>query len=305
VRYRALAAAAAAAALAAQLVRERAKETRAAWPDAAQVPYAPSAAAVPYVSLGYRELAADLMWMRVLAYLGGTTDTADGTRALVEATIALDPWFKRAYDGGLAIESATHGVDNDAHLAAVSILERGMARFPLEWKYPYGIGQIYVVDLITTDPAEKRAWTEKGVAMLERALRLESTPPAAAALAAHLQQTLGRREAAIKVLRDKIALTEDPRKRSLLFAELAKLEEGDVSSLAIAMLEEERVFMRRWLDARPTLPRTMFVVLGARRGQYLPPEALAVDRDLIGTHTEEALEPLYEPAPAPAPAPLP
>jgi hypothetical protein len=303
VRYPALLAAAAAAAVAAQLVREVAKDTRASWPDATQVPYAPSAAAAPYVSLGYRELAADLMWMRVLAYLGGETDTAAGMRALVEATLALDPWFKRAYDGGLAIESATHGVDNDAHLAAAAILERGMQRFPLEWKYPYGIGQIYIVDLITTDPAQKRAWTEKGVAMLERALRLESTPPAAAALAAHLQQELGRREAAIKVLRDKIALTEDPRARRPLLEQLAKLENADSASLAAAFLQDERAFRREWLGARPRLPRTLYVLLGNPRDPYLPPAALAIERDLIGTNAPEELEPLTDPEPAPAPAP--
>ena len=304
-RYAGLAAAAVAAATAAQLVREQVVEVRRTWPEATRVPYAPSATAAPYVTLGYRELGADLMWMRTLAYLGDDIDTADGMRALVEATIALDPWFKRAYDGGLAIESASKGVDNAAHLASVSILERAMVRFPSDWKYPYSIGQIYLVDLITTDPAEKRAWTERGLAMLERALRLPGTPAQVAALAAHLQKTLGRREAARQLLWDKIALTNDPSQRRILIRDLAELEQRDATELAIALYDERQAFEREWRAARPLLPALLYVHLGDRRDPYAPPAALATDRDLLGTDTVEPVEPLFEPEPPPAPPPAP
>src|SRR5690242_15524437 len=124
--------------IAGRFVRAAAMDVRAAWPQTVQVPYAPSAGAAPYVTLGYREVAADLMWIRTIAYLGGKTDTSDGVRDLVEATLSLDDHYATAYDiGGLAIESANFGVDNDSHLEAISIFERGMKVFPDRWKYPY------------------------------------------------------------------------------------------------------------------------------------------------------------------------
>jgi hypothetical protein len=305
VRHVALTAAALAAAVSAQVLREHATGLRASWPSEATVPYAPSPAAARYVSLGYRELAADLMWMRILAYLGGSTDTADGIEALVEGTLALDPHFKRAYDGGLAIESATHGVDTDAHLAALAVLDRAMATFPDEWKFPYLAGQIYVGELFFSAPERKPEWTERGIMMLERAVRMPGTPAGAAALASHLHQTLGRHEAAIKVLEDKIVLVNEPAAKRLLLDKLAALKQTDAAVLAIAMLDERDASRRDWLASRPQLPFVTYLLLGKARDPYAAPEDLAVERDLIGTDVKEPVEPLVDPEPAPEPDPEP
>jgi hypothetical protein len=299
-----VAVAAIAAIIGARLVADAARDLRAGWPATATAPFAPSPEAAPFLSLGYREAVADLMWIRMLSYLGGTSDTADGVHALVETTLALDPYYRPGYDvGALAIQSASQGAGNAAHLAAISVLERGMKVFPQEWQYPFLAAQTYLAELIPADDAERRAWTEKGVLLMERAVRLPGAIERAAITAAHFQEKLGRHELAVKHLEEMILIAQSDDARNQLIAELARLQDRDAADLQIAMIEARRGFVEEWYATRPALPASMYILLGARRNPYLPPSALAVDRDLIGTNPPDFLEPLFDDAPAPAPAP--
>ena len=155
----------------ARVARETAKSERAA-AAIEDAPYAPTPEAAPYVALGYRELAADLMFLRLRGYFGGVDSTADGIDGLVEAIVALDPNYHRVYEYGAgAITLANHGVDNAANLRAIAVLERGAAAFPDDYHLPYLAGLIYAQDLVTDDPAQRRAWDETGTLLVESAIR--------------------------------------------------------------------------------------------------------------------------------------
>ena len=49
----------------------------------ADEPYAPAPGTAPLVTLGYRELGADLLYLRLTGYFGGQENTANGIAALV------------------------------------------------------------------------------------------------------------------------------------------------------------------------------------------------------------------------------
>src|SRR5215831_3605760 len=66
----------------------------------ADEPYAPAPDTAPLVTLGYRELFADLLFLRLKGYFGGSESTADGIAGLSEAILALDPRFHRFYEWG-------------------------------------------------------------------------------------------------------------------------------------------------------------------------------------------------------------
>ena len=84
-------------------------------------PYAPTPAAAPIVTLGYRELAADLLFVRLVGYFGSPDNEAHAMASLGEAIAALDPQFQRPYElAGVAITAAKRGVDNAAHLPSMS-----------------------------------------------------------------------------------------------------------------------------------------------------------------------------------------
>ena len=260
----------------------------------ADEPYAPAPDSAPMVALGYRELFADLLFLRLKGYFGGSESTADGIAGLVEAIVALDPHFHRVYEwGARAITLASRGVDNTAYRRAVAVLEAGTEQFPDDWKLPYLAREIYTQDLQTTDPAQRRAWDERGTLLTESAIRKPNAPIEAATWAATMRTRLGQHQRAVDGLREMLLTTDDEHARARLLGKLADLERGAATEIASELLEARHRFETAWRTARPAVPASMYVLIGAplRPGFDLGDLATG-GRDLVGAQTVERLEPL-------------
>ncbi len=257
-------------------------------------PFAPSPGAAPFVSLGYHELAADLLFIRLTGYFGGEQSTADAVAALTEAIVALDPQFHRIYDfGANAMTIARYHVTQDTYLRAIAILERGAAEFPQDWKLPWLAGQIYTQDLKTDDPAQRRVWDEKGTLLVESAIRKPGAPADAAQWAAIMRTKLGQHERAVTGLREMVLLTNDEKTRKNLIDQLAEIEHSDAQAIDLEVTLERNRFVKAWLADRPTLPPTMYVLLGPQLGASFDMTDLATGgRDLVSSQQAEPLEPL-------------
>lgn len=255
-------------------------------------PYAPAPATAPLVTLGYRELVADLLFLRLKGYFGGSETTANGIAGLVEAIVALDPQYHDAYEwGARAITLAQRGVDNAAYLRALAVLEAGGRAFPTDWKLPFLAGEIYTQDLQTTDPAQRRAWDEQGTLLTESAIRKPNAPAEAATWAATMRTRLGQHQRAVDGLREMLLVTSDTKARARLLDKLAELEHSSASELASELLDERKQFEARWLATRPTVPLATYLLIGAP----LPPRfdlASFANREIVGADAPEKLEPL-------------
>jgi hypothetical protein len=260
----------------------------------ADEPYAPAPDTAPMVALGYRELFADLLFLRLKGYFGGRENTARGVAGLVEAIVALDPQYHRIYEwGARAITLAERGVDNDAYQRAIAVLEAGGQQFPDDWKLPYLEGEIYTQDLQTRDPAERRAWDERGTLLTESAIRKPNAPAEAATWAATMRTRLGQHQRAVDGLREMLLVTNDDAARARLLTKLADLERTSASELGSELLDARKAFQSAWLAARPTVPASMFVLIGAPLSTRFDLATLATGgRDLVGTHAIERVEPL-------------
>lgn len=278
----------------ARLARGFATDSRGA--DGMTRPYAPSPNAAPIVSLGYRELLADLLFARMLGYFGSQGNEASAIAELAEAIAALDPVFRRNYDvGPIAMTAAASGVDNNIHLRAIALLQRASEEFPSAFRYPNLAGQIYLVDLQTTDPALRRTWDEKGALLLESAARKPNAPADAGLQAAILQTRFGQQQRAIEKLRELILITDDKAAGEKLVAKLVELTNDEGSEIAAELFEGRRAFEREWLEKRPAVPATYYVLFGAPLGTTFDLAALATGHEVIGTHTFERLDPPTDP----------
>ena len=275
--------------LAARNLGAEAREQRATWPAIADEPYAPSPEAAPFVTLGYREVAADLLWIRALGYFGGDGATSPGVRNLVAAIVALDPRFEEAYVwSSLAMQSITMQLTNDDLFAVIAILEGGMRQFPDNYRLPMRVGEIYARGLKTDDPEQQKRWKAEGARYLSRAVRLPDAPKGLGTYVAHLQTEVGQREQAIRDLRELITYTTNTNHRDRLVKKLAALTNQPSEGIAYELDVERTRFQDAWRRDRPELPATMFVVLG-------PPLPAAFDlRDLAADPSErvEPIEPL-------------
>ena len=288
-RSRLLTAIAAFAALgAADATRVIGNDIRSKWSIVPEAPYAPSAAAAPFLVAGYREFAADLLWIRTVGYSSSGEDSSDGDAALVDAIDALDPRYEEIYKSGAArITLAKYGVNEQSFLEAARLLEQGSRLFPDNWKYPFDAGQIYVLDLAflkkKDDPQRERAYNELGVHWLEHAVRLPGAPASAATLAATMQSKMGRTQQAIDSLRTIILTTDSEDLRHRLYEQLAKLEHQSEGDLRFTLREERKAFLDLWQHDRPALPASMYLLLGPHANPSVDIADFVSIRDLIGT----------------------
>ena len=233
--------------------------------DATEAPFAPSPGAAPIVFVGYREAAADLLWVRLLGYWGSREADAAGIADLVDAIVALDPQYHRIYvTGAHAMQLADHGVTQETFMRSLRVLERGMKEFPDDYRIPLLAGEIYTGDLRTDDPAQRRAWDEKGTSLIEAAIRKPGAPADLGTYVAHMQSKLGHQQRAIANLREMILLTRDVEARKQLIAKLAQLENADAAEVASEMYEEKRHFEEQWQHDRPALRESMYLLVGPR-----------------------------------------
>jgi len=248
-----------------------------------ELPFAPSVGAAPLLSLGYREAAADLLYVRMLAYFTSDESVGAGVANLAEAVATLDPHFHRVYDTGAnAAMLAKHGVDQAVYQRAIELLERGVHAFPADWRLPYLAGQIYTQDLKTEDPAQQRTWDEKGTLLIESAIRKPGAPVRIATWAATMRTKLGQHERAVAGLRELLLVTPAGSTRERLIASLADLEKRDAASVGAEVLAERSKFERKWRRERPRISATIYTLLGP----HLQPGFDMVDlatggRDLI------------------------
>lgn len=259
-------------------------------------PYTPSPSAAPFVSLGYREAFADVLFVRLLGYFSDENSSGPAVASLAEAIVTLDPKFHRVYElGANAMTIARHNVDQSVYLRATALLDKGMHAFPQDWRLPYFAGQIYTQDLETSDPEQRRTWDERGTLLIESAIRKPGAPPTAAHWAAMMRTKLGQHERAVENLKEMILLTNDKAARDRMIEQLARLEEQDSAALA-AELETSRLkFVKQWRNERRTVPATFFVLLGKRLEPGFDLGDLATGgRDLIGAEQPEPLEPLND-----------
>lgn len=266
----------------------------------AGTPYAPTPGAAPIVALGYRELAADLLLVRLIGYFGSEDNDASGIADLAEAIVALDPSYRRVYElGSVAMTSAHRGVDNSIHLRAIALLETAARAYPTSWNYPKLAGEIYLVDLKTNDPVQRRAWDEEGSRLLETASRKPGAPATSAMVAATLQSRLGQHQRAVDNLRETLLLTSDDQARAQIIAKLAELTKADSAELAAEVMEERHTFVDQWQAQRPTVTPSMYILVGPPLARGFDLTDLATGgHDVVGSQGFERLEPVTD-SPAP------
>ncbi|MBA3540936.1 MAG: hypothetical protein H0T79_15090 [Deltaproteobacteria bacterium] len=271
-----------------------------------EAPYAPSPTTAPFVSLGYREVTADLLFIRLIGYLGNADTSAIATAELTEAIIALDPKFYDVYEyGAIAMMIGKRDVTREIYLRAIAVLERGAKEFPNDYKLPFLAGQIYTNELKTDDPIQRRAWDEAGTLLVESSLRKPGAPATVATWAATMRTRFGQRERAIAGLREMILMTSDDQARQRLLEKLAEIDDKDADAIRQELLEMRSVFLKRWMTERPAISATMFVLIGPRPSPRFDMADLATGgRDLYGADEPPPLEPLVDPPLPPPPAPV-
>ncbi len=185
--------------------------------SAVEALYLPSGRFVEEASLQYRNLAADLLWFRMVQYYGGyrlgENDLAYFNH-LVDVITDLDPQFTFAYIlGALIIAEDLGRVDQ-----GIRFLEKGLAANPSDWRLPFELGFLHYV--YGRDFA-------KAADCFQTAARRPGADPIAARFAAFVAGRAGHAETSIAMWEELARASDNRYIRELAGRYIEKLRRGE------------------------------------------------------------------------------
>jgi hypothetical protein len=176
--------------------------------------YLPSGKFAQQISLGYREIAADVVWLNAVQYYG---DFRKGNhdlryfRGLIDIVTALDPHFIFAYVFGALVVSEDLGAFDEG----MEILKAGIAENPTSWKLPFEIGFLNFVN--RRDQAVAARY-------FELASKMPGAPEYAKRFAAFVYSKAGDDASSIRLWEEYVRHADDPLLKELAERYIAKLK---------------------------------------------------------------------------------
>ncbi|OLB56494.1 MAG: hypothetical protein E6K58_04615 [Nitrospirae bacterium] len=191
---------------------------------AEELSYLPKGEYLKLAVLGYRQLAADLIWLKAVQHLGEKAQTHAGYLSAYHAVDVLtdvDPTFVAAY----LVTGSVLGVWAGLPRESIALLTKGMRHHPDVWQLPFYVGYDYFYEL--GDPV-----------MAARYFRMAAVLPGAPdylpRLAARMTVEVGDPQAALEFLQRLYQQTEDEKVRQGLSRRMKEV----IAERDIRFLEE-------------------------------------------------------------------
>lgn len=197
---------------------------RPAMARAAELTYLPKGEYLKVAVLGYRQIAADLIWLKAVQHLGERKQTAEGylwAYRAVDVLTDLDPQFTMAYQAAGTILGVWAGRVQES----IAILTKGMRHNPEVWQLPFLVGYDYFYELCDTASAAP---------YLQVASQLPGAPGYLPKLAARMTVESGDPDAALEFLKRLYDQVEDERLREPLTQRMKEV----IAERDIRFLEE-------------------------------------------------------------------
>ncbi|MSP62478.1 MAG: hypothetical protein EXR72_19520 [Myxococcales bacterium] len=212
-------------------------------------------------SLGHRQLAADLIFLRTLLYFSTQLAKAknyDWLERHLDAVNELDPDFRAPYVFGIrATMYNGNTITNQMVFASTHFGEAGLLRFPRDWELAFAVGCNYIFELDTNDPKQKEKWRRIGVGYVRRAA-LHGGPAWLSGVASRIMTQDGETDAAIRYLEETYLTARDEPTREHVRRLLVAKHKGNLGRLIAA----QEAFNSGWQAAAPYAPSDFYVLLG-------------------------------------------
>ncbi len=226
--------------------------------------YLPRASSLRVLSVDHGELAADLVFIRAVIYVGSELQQKGSGRWLekyLNTITALDPTWRMPYRwAGVVTMYNGQPITNREVLLSSRFLELGMAQFPNDWEMAFMLGCNYLFELQTHDPAQKAEWRKSGAEWIRHAALVGGAPPWVPLLAATIMRQEGEEDAAVRHLEQVYVSTQDESTRREVRNRLVGLH----AKIDLAREARERqAFDRLRKQTMPYVSADMWVAIGA------------------------------------------
>jgi len=177
--------------------------------------YLPSGKFMEQVSLGYNQIAADMIWFSAVQYYGGFRKFEHDLayfEGLIDLVTDLDPHFIFPYIFGAMVLSQ----DMDSFDAGIGILRKGMHHNPTRWELPFEIGFLSFIDARDHDMAAR---------YFDLASRMPGAPDRTRSFAAFVYSRAGHDQLSIRMWEELKETTDSPYMKELAERYLEKLRQ--------------------------------------------------------------------------------
>lgn len=203
-----------------------------AWPQRRfeQLMYVPTGRHLKALTLGFSNLAADVLWIKAIGYFGGhalSDREYPWLHHILDQVTTLDPSFKYPYlFGGIVL-----AVERESAEESIALLTKGMTQYPGEWRYPFYIGFNAFYHL--HDP-------ERAALFMRHAASLPGSPEYVPRLAASLMAESGRVAAAVLFLETMAEGSRSESERANIRRKIEALRAGRIPESLKGFLSGQR-----------------------------------------------------------------
>jgi hypothetical protein len=234
--------------------------------DTKETLYVPDTRTTRLTFLGYDQAAADVMWLRTVAYFARkfTSDRQyHWLPHFVDQVIALDPKFRRVYHwAGASVLYGQRFTDNNVRLSN-RFYEAALTQYPEDSEAALRLGLNYYVEMKGNSPEERERFKEKGAQYIEMAANMPGAPQRTRQLAAGIYSRRGDSALAVQSLLQMLESTEDADQRAWIRERITELEgSGSGSELALQV----EAFEGRRKSTFPYLTPAFYLLIDAHAG---------------------------------------
>jgi hypothetical protein len=179
--------------------------------------YLPSGRFVKQASLGYDEIASDMVWFQAVQYYGGFAQGQHDLAyfaGLIHIVNQLDPHFVFPYVFGAVVLAQ----DLNSFDRGIEVLKRGMEQNPTAWDFPFEIGFLYYT--VARDEASAAHY-------FELAGKMPGGGDRARRFAAFVYAKGGHRETSMRMWEEIARSSDEPFMRELAKHYLQQLQRGE------------------------------------------------------------------------------
>jgi hypothetical protein len=195
------------------LLQQRIDAQRGTFQKIEEFSYLPSGPYLRVAALEYREVAADILWLQAIQFVGGKDPSGLGYEwfyGVLDRVTDLDPRFTYVYQfGGIVLSVLSDHVE-----LSNAILEKGLQNSPDSWQIPFHLGFNYIYHL--HDPL-------KAARYMEKASNIEGHPSYLPLLTARLYSAGEDPKTALAFLEGMYRTTRDEKVKEALVKRMEKL----------------------------------------------------------------------------------
>ena len=231
----------------------------------AEVLYVPHLQTIEFLTLNYKQAAADILWLRTIQYFAKHLlfdRKYQWMIYFVDQIITLDPRFKQVYLWAASCILYGQQITQETVMIANRLYEKALTQFPDDFEAAYRLGMNYYSEMRSDDPEERKKFQKIGLSYFERAANSTNAPPDIMELIRGIAKNMGSDEVLLYYLFDDDLKESDPKRKEILKLRMKEVQQKlEKSGEYQKMIENAKAQEDKRKETMPYLSPLLFEII--------------------------------------------